>query len=234
VYRLRPLQAFFAHAVIRARSYLLRVAVGLTVLFSGCGPATSRPGNALPEDLPPEPVEPIYVVNTGERGPGSPLALDRPLIVHGPGELVPEIVARVDAIEAGVVLARDGGYALSLTLGPCHFEEPETLDIPVTEDCRHFNHRWQPEREQRLLIVPEGDYLVHLTNTLDTVAGLWIRDNDDVAITPLSAGGAAPGATTTYRATLGPGTYRYSCTLTPTPDYLLVVEARSTNGAPGE
>lgn len=130
------------------------------------------------------------------------------------------LASRVGALEPGYPVT------LRLTLRPCRVAEAEPgFDWSVDEDhCREVNRATFAERTQRALVVSPGEYIVRVTNdAFDRELGLWLRRTNQPETPIISAGGIGRDESRGWTVELEPGTYTYSCPLSPTPDYRLVV-----------
>lgn len=141
-----------------------------------------------------------------------------------PGLVLPVRGERL-AADAGAVEPGDVPR-LVLTLAPCRFEpaEPEGPAPPEADDCRAHNRETFFERSQDALVVPPGVYDIVVRNrAFDRPLGLWLRAETEPGSALVSAGGIEPGGERVWRTTLTEGSYLYSCPLSPTPSYRLVV-----------
>lgn len=144
---------------------------------------------------------------------------------RGPMEMTLVVRAETTAAEAGALVVA-APPRLVLTLAPCHFTEAEPDFEPVVseQDCRAVNRTSFEGRSQRALVVPPGDYEIEVHNAaFDRDLGFWLRREDDWSISAVSAGGVPSGGSRSWLVSLTPGRWIYSCPLSPTPDYLLIV-----------
>lgn len=125
----------------------------------------------------------------------------------------------------GVVSSDDAAPArLALTLSGCRFVEVEpTLEVGADADCLEVARRGVLGREAAVVRAPAGHVEFAVTNAGEREAGIWIRSSDRPGGAILSAGGVAAGSTGSWDVELAPGTYLYSCPLTPTAIYTLEV-----------
>lgn len=144
--------------------------------------------------------------------------------VRRPDEMLLRVRETVNATSAGAWV--DEPPTLRLTLERCRLAPFEVADVPHGGRCASLNQQHFDDRSQRALRVPAGALTVSVENRSGVEGGLWIRRDGDPLQSAFSAGGARVGETTHYSLRLEPGTYHVSCPLTPTPDYLLIVEAR--------
>lgn len=171
-------------------------------------------------------VEPLEIADEPEL-PALPSPDPLPLEVRAPGSMMLTVAAQVDAVSEGLVRSSgDGAWSWALTLSDCAYREFEPQAVASGgERCATFAQARFEERTQTSLRVPAGTHHVTVSNEGPaSVGGLWIREEDDASETAVTAGGAARGEEVVYSFELTPGRYRLSCPLTPTPDYLLVVE----------
>lgn len=111
---------------------------------------------------------------------------------------------------------------VALTLSGCRFVEVEpTLEVGADADCLAVARRGTLGREAAVVRAPAGRIEISLTNAGDREAGIWIRASSQPGGAILSAGGVAAGTTGSWDVELAPGTYLYSCPLTPTAIYTL-------------
>lgn len=194
------------------------------VQLASCGAASTPTVPMASETSPvvevtPAPLEPIV---PDVEPPPEPLRLE----VRAPGSMMLQVVGERDLRATGE-LQRDGEvWRWALTLDDCALLEWEPEPVASGgERCATFAQRRFDERAQVALRVPAGAHAITLVNLGPAAAGgLWIRDVDDAARTALSAGGATQGVPIVYEVELAPGRYRVSGPLTPTPDYLLIVD----------
>lgn len=208
---------------IEARSVTAALVVAGGLM--GCGvPSVPRipmaadagPVGEWPESEPP-----------GAPEPSPPSEPEAP-IVRAPDAMLLASDTVFSGLESGLVTADgSGGWQWSLTVSRCALTPLEgTLLDPGERSCARFAQEAFEDRSHRPLEVPAGWHTIALTNTHEAWrgdAGLWIRALDTPSATALTAGGAAPGRTVSYRVALSPGVYRISDPVSPTPDYLLVV-----------
>ena len=189
---------------------------------------------SAPEGVPPArlsaPVDtPTRAVQTTSSPPQVEVAIDSMDRIRGPraaSEMTLPVIEERSAEEIGAVRDEGEHLELHLTAAPCRFIEAEAIDpeFPQTQDCRTFNASSFPRRGQRALVVSPGVYEVVVHNeAFDRPIGLWMRRNGDVDEAIISAGGIERGSQRRWVVTLEEGTYLYSCPLSPTPDYLLLV-----------
>lgn len=142
-------------------------------------------------------------------------------------EMLLTVSEEISAAEAGILSVEPGANRLNLTLGACRMEaaEPDWDAGEVDEDhCRAINRTTVHGRTARALVVHPGEYEFVVTNSaFERPLGLWLRREDDQNTPVLSGGGADFGENKSWTAELLPGRYIYSCPLSPTPDYLLIV-----------
>ncbi len=223
----------------RRRSHRARCAralVATLALSAGCvrAPApAAEPAPEQPVEAPPAAATeastaptvtalPARVPAPASRQPYDPLAS-----VRSPTDLTLVPLQRVDAVAAGI--ARPGGTrgTLHLTIDGCRIVEPEPLAPTASSDaatCRRSVREDFDGRGQRVLVVPAGSWEIVVDNArAERDGGLWLRDARAPERTLVSAGGIAAGGTARYEVELTPGQWIYSCPVTPTPDYLLVV-----------
>lgn len=221
----------------RRRSHRARCApvfVAVVALSAGCVRATAPAAEPAPE----QPVQaPSRVESAAPVAPAAPAVpppapaarqpYDPLASVRSPTDLTLAPLQRVDAVAAGV--ARPGGArgTLHLTVDGCRIVEPEPLAPTASSDvatCRRSVREDFDDRGQRVLVVPAGSWEIVVDNVrTERDAGLWLRDARAPERTLVSAGGIAAGGTARYEVELTPGQWIYSCPITPTPDYLLVV-----------
>ncbi|MDQ6986899.1 MAG: hypothetical protein Q9M25_03745, partial [Mariprofundaceae bacterium] len=116
----------------------------------------------------------------------------------------------------------------------CQFIEPEGEDQHYRAAsfgaCEALNAR---TGEQRLaasttIKLAPGPYVFRVHNVdVPYALGFWLRGSGlrRVTLPGVSGGGIKTGSFRDYVIELKAGTYRYSCPLNPTPDYVLQVEA---------
>lgn len=121
---------------------------------------------------------------------------------------------------------------ITLTQTGCQFLETESQDYHFNttqpEDCQQINAQTLNDRQQSFqpLYLKSGEYIFLVTNQdIPYELGFYLRGEEmSEAILPtVSGGGINQGETQSYRVTLRPGKYLFSCPLNPTPDYPLVV-----------
>lgn len=213
------------------------VLLSLAALVAGCvrapapqvvstaEPVEAAEGSAAPSGQPqvvippPSPAPPPLME---VRRPYDPLAS-----VRSPADLALAPLAWLEALPAGI--ARSGGArgTLHLTVEGCRMLEPEPV-APVRGDdatsCRRSVREDFEQRGQRVLVVPAGAWEIVVDNArAERDAGLWLRRAGAPDQTLVSAGGIPPGHADRYEVELTSGQWLYSCPITPTPDYLLVV-----------
>ncbi|MCB9507022.1 MAG: hypothetical protein H6700_10965 [Myxococcales bacterium] len=171
-------------------------------------PRTAAATTALEPDVPRPPQPPAPPPNAAE------------LVLAAAGSL--ELTR--DAGD-GVVSSDDAAPArLALTLSGCRFVEVEpTLEVGADADCLEVARRGVLGREAAVVRAPAGHVEFAVTNAGEREAGIWIRSSDRPGGAILSAGGVAAGSTGSWDVELAPGTYLYSCPLTPTAIYTLEV-----------
>ncbi|MFT6395893.1 MAG: hypothetical protein ACJAYU_000635 [Bradymonadia bacterium] len=137
------------------------------------------------------------------------------------------VTEELSAAEAGVLLVGPGANRLSFELDACRFTAAEpNWDAGETEEdhCRNINRATVHNRSARALVVHPGEYEFLVSNSaFERPLGFWLRREDDPNTPILTGGGAQFGASKSWSAELLPGRYIYSCPLSPTPDYLLIV-----------
>lgn len=140
------------------------------------------------------------------------------------------VAGEVSADHAGVLRLGEGSGDASAgvhwELRPCRFAHAEpgfTTDAPDGH-CRDVNQTTMDERAQRALVLSPGTWVVTVTNdAFDRELGLWLRSTEAPEVPIISAGGIARGESRQFTVALTPGEYIYSCPLSPTPDYTLIV-----------
>ena len=153
--------------------------------------------------------------------------------------------AGVAAVGLALALATQGASAaktmvIELTQVPCQFIESENgVDHGFTTtkkaDCDAINAGTGSERlaKAKVLELTPGTYVFRVTNkNVPYDLGFWVREFDydwrnpihHVTKTSVSGGGLRLGQTKDYEVDLDPGEYLYSCPLSTTPDYRLVVK----------
>ncbi len=142
-------------------------------------------------------------------------------------EMMLAVSQEVRAVDAGVLSVEAGANRLSLELNRCRFAtaEPSWDAGPVDADhCREINRATVPNRDAQALVVHPGEYEFVVRNSaFERPLGFWLRREDDPNTPVLTGGGAEFGQDRSWTAELLPGRYIYSCPLSPTPDYLLIV-----------
>lgn len=122
---------------------------------------------------------------------------------------------------------------VTLTQTGCQFLEPEQRDHGYTthsaDDCEATNGLTAQQRlaQSRPIKLKPGMYVFRVTNkNVPYTLGFWLRGVGlgRLTLPSVSGGGIERGKSIDYAITLGPGEYRYSCPLNPTPDYVLLVE----------
>ena len=143
----------------------------------------------------------------------------------GAFEMLLPVALEVSAEELGLLEETPDGLALRLELLPCRFSGAEpNATFDTGDGCRSVNAASVHEREQIALVVHPGTYLfVVENNAFDRALGLWLRREDEPTLPLVAGGGAAMGSDAQWSVELHPGRYLYSCPLSPTPDYLLIV-----------
>ena len=143
----------------------------------------------------------------------------------GAFEMLLPVAEELTAEELGLLEEGPDGLALRLELLPCRFaaaEPARTLD--PSDACRATNGATVHERTQVALVVHPGTYeLIVENNAFDRALGLWLRREDEPTLPIVAGGGAEMGAEARWSVELLPGRYLYSCPLSPTPDYVLIV-----------
>ncbi len=192
------------------------------VLVVGCLP-TSAPPSAPPAELALPAARPVEL----PAEPPLPEIPPAPMGPRGPNELMLPVVDEVSAEELGAIERLDGALPrLNLTLEPCRFSPSEDGSVSTAgaDHCRRANQVSFGERSQRALLVTPGRWEIAVENAgFDRELGFWLRPESAQSQPVVSAGGIARGATRVWTVDLTPGRYVYSCPLSPTPDYLLVV-----------
>jgi hypothetical protein len=143
----------------------------------------------------------------------------------GAFEMFLPVSREVSAEELGLLEEGATGLALRLELLPCRFAAAEPgLAVASDDACLRTNAATVHEREQAALVVHPGSYeFVVENNAFDRALGLWLRREDEPTLPVIAGGGATMGSEARWSVELRPGRYLYSCPLSPTPDYLLIV-----------
>lgn len=119
-------------------------------------------------------------------------------------------------------------HRFELTLSNCHFEEAEpswNSNATTAEECQHENLTTFSTREQQVLMIPAGQYEILIKNPyIDRELGFWLRSMNHPENTLATGGGIGLNEEEIFDVQLLPGSYLYSCPVSPTPDYLLVVQ----------
>lgn len=197
---------------------------------AACAPSmTPSPPSGPPAALAPAPAPLVVEVDTPELPPV-------PTVEDGPRAATELQVALADEISAealgALAPAREVGGVprVLLTLEPCRFAPAETANSPSAPDpgtldhCRRANQAGFSARRAHALVVPPGTWELEVQNeAFDRALGLWLRREDDPTDTRISAGGIPAGESRSFMVTLEPGRYLYSCPLSPTADYVLIV-----------
>lgn len=142
-------------------------------------------------------------------------------------EMFLTVTEEVSAAEAGVLVVEPGANRLNFELDACRFTaaEPDwNAGDAEAGHCREINRATVHSRGARALVVHPGEYEFQVTNSaFERPLGFWLRREDDPNVPILTGGGASFGGHNSWSAELLPGRYVYSCPLSPTPDYLLIV-----------
>lgn len=143
----------------------------------------------------------------------------------GAFELVLPIAEEIAAAELGILEHLEGRSTLTFELARCRFTaaEPDAQDVPE-DDCRSWNAETVHERSQRAIVVHPGAYEFVVQNrAYDRALGFWLRREDEPTLPIVAGGGAEAEGEARWNVELEPGRYVYSCPLSPTPDYVLIV-----------
>lgn len=197
----------------------LRTFAMIATVWVGCAPPSAP--STPPAELTLPPPMPVVI----DEGPALPAVLPPPAAPRGPGELLLPVADERNVADLGAYAAGDVP-TVTLTLKPCSFSPAEnaTIDTGDADHCRRANHTTFDARGQTAIVLSPGIWDIAVTNdAFDRPLGLWLRAEDDPATPIISAGGVDPDATRTWRVVLPEGRYIYSCPLSPTPDYLLIV-----------
>ena len=96
---------------------------------------------------------------------------------------------------------------------------------PAQATCRAHNRERFSSRARNTLVLPAGRWTISVHNPYeDRPLGFWLREEKDARTTLISAGGVSSDRPGHWEVVLWPGTFLVSCPLSPSPDYLLVVE----------
>lgn len=197
---------------------------------AACAPSVtpSRPSGP-PAALAPAPAPLVVDVDTPELPPV-------PVVADGPRAATELRVAVADEVSAEALGALAPAHEVGgvprvvLTLEPCRFAPAETAESPsvpepgAADHCRRANQVGFAARRAHALVVPPGTWELEVQNdAFDRALGLWLRREDDPTDTRISAGGIPAGESRSFTVTLEPGRYLYSCPLSPTADYVLIV-----------
>ena len=136
----------------------------------------------------------------------------------------------LEAEQSGIVAVQaDLTLQMALTLGRCRILEAEPdweSEATTAEACRTENLQTFEARAQQVLRIPAGTYEIEVSNPgVERNLGFWLRPSDEPEVTLATGGGIGPGESDIFEVQLTPGEYLYSCPVSPTPDYLLIVEA---------
>lgn len=191
----------------------------LALMFSCASPRSEPPPELATPNLEAAPLPEL-------EAPALPPVLPTPTpTAVGAFEMLLPVTEEVSAEELGLLTRAEGRLALTLDLAPCRFAaaEPETSTEPVS-DCRAWNRVSAHDRTQRAIVVHPGTYEIVVRNeAFERGLGLWLRREDEPSLPVIAGGGANLDGEARWSVELTSGRYIYSCPLSPTPDYLLIV-----------
>lgn len=143
----------------------------------------------------------------------------------GASEMLLPVEREISAAELGILGSTPDGSQITLSLRRCSFAAAEpNWQAEPDSTCRLVNQGSVHLRTQQAIVVHPGEYEFVVENqAFDRGLGLWLRREDDPNIPVITGGGAALDGNNRWHAELLPGRYIYSCPLSPTPDYLMIV-----------